>query len=287
MDPANSVKALLMNVDGKFTVFFVRGDRELNVTKVQKLLGAVEVNFADDALIASSNAVPGFTGPVGLNCDYVVDNEVLTMHNFVCGANEFGYHYINANISDFEVKKSGDIVNARIGDLCPVCGKPLNFTKGIEVGNTFKLGTKYSKAMNLNYLNKENKQELVWMGSYGIGIGRTMAAVVEQSHDDNGIIWPESIAPYKVIILIMVTKDETQVKVANELYDRLNSLGIECMLDDRDERPGVKFKDSELIGIPYRVNVGKKAAEGIVELKNRKTGEQAELTIDELIEKLK
>ena len=125
------------------------------------------------------------------------------------------------------------------------------------------------------------------MGSYGIGIGRTMAAVVEQSHDDNGIIWPESIAPYKVIILIMVTKDETQVKVANELYDRLNSLGIECMLDDRDERPGVKFKDSELIGIPYRVNVGKKAAEGIVELKNRKTGEQAELTIDELIEKLK
>ena len=287
IDPANSVKALLMNVDGKFTVFFVRGDRELNVTKVQKLLGAVDVNFADDALIASSNAVPGFTGPVGLNCDYVVDNEVLTMHNFVCGANEFGYHYINANISDFEVKKSGDIVNARIGDLCPVCGKPLNFTKGIEVGNTFKLGTKYSKAMNLNYLNKENKQELVWMGSYGIGIGRTMAAVVEQSHDDNGIIWPESIAPYKVIILIMVTKDETQVKVANELYDRLNSLGIECMLDDRDERPGVKFKDSELIGIPYRVNVGKKAAEGIVELKNRKTGEQAELTIDELIEKLK
>lgn len=125
------------------------------------------------------------------------------------------------------------------------------------------------------------------MGSYGIGIGRTMAAVVEQSHDDNGIIWPESIAPYKVIILIMVTKDETQVKVANELYDRLNSLGIECMLDDRDERPGVKFKDSELIGIPYRVNVGKKAAEGIVELKNRKTGEQFELTIDELIEKLK
>ena len=125
------------------------------------------------------------------------------------------------------------------------------------------------------------------MGSYGIGIGRTMAAVVEQSHDENGIIWSESIAPYKVIILIMVTKDETQVKVANELYDKLNSLGIECMLDDRDERPGVKFKDSELIGIPYRVNVGKKAAEGIVELKNRKTGEQAELTIDELIEKLK
>ena len=141
--------------------------------------------------------------------------------------------------------------------------------------------------MNLNYLNKENKQELVWIGSYGIGIGRTMAAVVEQSHDDNGIIWPESIAPYKVIILIMVTKDETQVKVANELYEKMNSLGIECMLDDRDERPGVKFKDSELIGIPYRVNVGKKAAEGIVELKNRKTGEQAELTIDELIEKLK
>ena len=140
--------------------------------------------------------------------------------------------------------------------------------------------------MNLNYLTKENKQELVWMGCYGIGLGRTMAAVVEQSHDDNGIIWPENIAPYKVIILIMATKDETQVKVANDLYDRLNALGVECILDDRDERPGVKFKDSELIGIPYRVNVGKKAAEGIVELKNRKTGEQVELTIDELIKKM-
>ena len=161
------------------------------------------------------------------------------------------------------------------------------FKKGIEVGNTFKLGTKYSEKFDLTYLDENNKINPVVMGCYGIGIERCMAAVVEQSHDENGIIWPESIAPYKVIILIMVTKDETQVKVANELYDKLNSLGIECMLDDRDERPGVKFKDSELIGIPYRVNVGKKAAEGIVELKNRKTGEQAELTIDELIEKLK
>lgn len=285
-NPHNAVKAMLMNVDGKLTVFFIRGDRELNITKVQKLLNAIEVNFADDVLIATSNAVPGFTGPIGLNCDYVIDNEVLTMHNFICGANEVGYHYINANISDLNVKKTGDIVNAKLGDICPVCGKPLSFTKGIEVGNTFKLGTKYSKAMNLNYLTSENKQELVWMGSYGIGLGRTMAAVVEQSHDDNGIIWPESIAPYKVIILIMVTKDETQVRVANELYDKLNALGVECILDDRDERPGVKFKDSELIGIPYRVNVGKKASDGIVELKNRKTGEQVELSIDELIQKM-
>ena len=285
-NPHNCVKAMLMNVDDKLIVFFIRGDRELNTTKVQKLLGAINVNFADDALIATSNAVPGFTGPIGLNCEYIIDDEVLTMHNFVCGANKYGYHYINANLNDFEVKKHADIVNVKLGDVCPVCGKPLNYTKGIEVGNTFKLGTKYSKAMNLNYLTKENKQELVWMGCYGIGLGRTMAAVVEQSHDDNGIIWPENIAPYKVIILIMATKDETQVKVANDLYDRLNALGVECILDDRDERPGVKFKDSELIGIPYRVNVGKKAAEGIVELKNRKTGEQVELTIDELIKKM-
>lgn len=280
-----TVKALLMNVDGKLTAFFINGERDLNESKALKLLGASEMNFADDELIDSSNAVAGYCGPLGLNCRVVIDEEVLEMRNFCCGANKKGFHLINVNPSDISYDVVGDIVNAKPGDLCPVCGKPLNFTKGIEVGNTFKLGTKYSKAMGLQYADVDNKLQDVWMGSYGIGLGRTMAAIVEQSHDDKGIIWPANIAPYKFIVLIMSTKDETQVKIGNELYDKLNAMGVEVMMDDRDERPGVKFNDAELIGIPYRITVGKKAGEGVVEFKSR-TGDIAEeLTIEELIEK--
>ncbi len=286
MDLKDTVKALLMNVDGELVVFFTNGDRELNESKALKLLGGQELNFADDELIAKSNAVPGYCGPLNLNCKVVIDEEVLEMSNFCCGANEKGYHYINVNVEDIRYDLVGDIVNAKDGDLCPNCGKPLKFTKGIEVGNTFKLGTKYSKAMGLQYADVENKLQDVWMGSYGIGLGRTMAAIVEQSHDDKGIIWPDNIAPYKVIILVMSSKDEIQTKLGNELYDKLNAMGIECILDDRDERPGVKFNDAELIGIPYRITVGKKAAEGIVEFKTR-TGEKAEeLSLEQLYETL-
>ncbi|MCR4634088.1 MAG: proline--tRNA ligase [Erysipelotrichaceae bacterium] len=286
IDMKDTVKALLMNVDGQFVVFFINGERELNESKVLKLLHASELNFADDELIATSNAVPGYCGPIGLNCKVVIDEEVLEMSNFCTGANKKGYHYINCNVSDIRYDVVGDIVNAKPGDLCPVCGKPLQFTKGIEVGNTFKLGTKYSKAMGLQYADVDNKLQDVWMGSYGIGLGRTMAAIVEQSHDDKGIVWPENIAPYKYIILIMSTKDETQNKVANDLYEKMNAAGIEVILDDRDERPGVKFNDAELIGIPYRITVGKKAGEGIVEFKSR-TGEKAEeIGIDQLLTKI-
>ena len=287
LDMADTVKALLMNVDGEFVVFFINGERELNESKVLKLLNGTEISFADDELIATSNAVPGYCGPIDLNCKVVVDEEVLEMRNFCCGANRKGYHYINVNPSDIKYDIAGDITNTRQGDLCPVCGKPLNFTKGIEVGNTFKLGTKYSKAMGLQYADVDNKLQDVWMGSYGIGLGRTMAAIVEQSHDDKGIIWPENIAPYKAIILIMSTKDEAQCVIASDLYDKLNEMGIECILDDRDERPGVKFNDSELIGIPYRITVGKKANEGILEFKERKAENAVELTIEEVIERLK
>ena len=287
LDKANTVKALLMNVDGQLVIIFINGDRDLNEAKVLKLLNGSELNFADDELIATSNAVPGYCGPIGLNCKVVIDEEVLEMRNFCCGANKKGYHYININPEDISYDIVGDITNTKDGDLCPVCGRPLKFTKGIEIGNTFKLGTKYSKAMDLQYSDEENKLQDVWMGSYGIGLGRTMAAIVEQSHDDKGIIWLENIAPYKAIILIMSTKDETQCKIANDLYDKLNELGVECILDDRDERPGVKFNDSELIGIPYRITVGKKAAEGILEFKARTAETAEELTIEEIINKLK
>lgn len=283
----NSVKALIMNIDGELVVLFINGDRELNETKVQKLLNAQEINFADDSLIATSNVVPGYCGPINLeNCKVIIDNEVLEMSNFVCGANEKGYHYINVNPSDIKYDIVADIACAKDGDLCPVCGEPLKFTKGIEIGNTFKLGTKYSKAMDLQYADINNRLQDVWMGSYGIGIGRTMAAIVEQNHDDKGIIWPENVAPYKVIILVMSSKDELQNKVAEDLYNELQSKGIECILDNRDERPGVKFNDAELIGIPYRVTVGRGATDGVVEFKPRTATEAENITVQELINKL-
>lgn len=287
IDMVNTVKALIMNVDNELVVFFINGERELNESKVLKLLNASEINFADDELIGKHNVVPGYCGPINLDCKVVIDNEVLNMKNFVCGANKKGYHLKNANIKDIKYDLVGDIVNSMENDVCPICGKPLKFTKGIEIGNTFKLGTKYSKAMDLQYADVNNQLQDVWMGSYGIGLGRTMAAIVEQSHDDKGIIWPENIAPYKAIILLMSTKDETQTKLANELYDKLNAEGVEVILDDRDERPGVKFNDAELIGIPYRITVGKKASEGIMEFKSRTSDEISELTIEEIINKLK
>ncbi|MBR3264356.1 MAG: proline--tRNA ligase [Erysipelotrichaceae bacterium] len=287
LDIRDTVKALIMNVDGQLVICFINGERDLNEAKVLKLLKGNEIGFADDELIATSNAVPGYCGPIDLNCKVIIDKEVLEMRNFCCGANQKGYHYINVNPKDIKYDLVGDIVNTKDDDLCPLCGQSLKFTKGIEVGNTFKLGTKYSKAMNLQYADVENKLQDVWMGSYGIGIGRTMAAIVEQSHDDKGIIWPDNIAPYKYTILIMNSKDETQIKVANELYDKFNECGEEVILDDRDERPGVKFNDAELIGIPYRITVGKKAGEGIVEFKHRTAEKAEEISIEDLLNKIR
>ncbi len=277
------VKALLMNVNDELVVFFVRGDRDLNEAKALKLLGANEIGFADDALIASGNAVPGFTGPIGLTAKIVVDREVLKMRNFCCGANKEGYHFINVNPEDFTYDLAGDIVNVIEGDTCPVCGGRLRFEHGIEVGNTFKLGTKYSKAMNLQYLDRNNQLQYVWMGSYGIGPARAMAALVEQKADENGLVWPVNIAPYTVTVVPVSMKNETQVRIANELYDALTAEHIDTILDDRDERPGIKFKDMDLIGIPFRITVGRKAEEGIVEIKPR-TGESFEVPVDKVLE---
>lgn len=285
LDPKNSIKALLMNINDELVVFFIRGDRELNENKVCKLLGCTEVNFADDSLIATSNAVPGFTGPVGLNAKIVVDREIMNMKNFCAGANKEGYHYINVNPKDFKADIVGDISNIKEGDTCPCCGGKIHFAHGIEVGNTFKLGTKYSKAMGLQYLDSNNKLQDVWMGSYGIGPARAMAALCEQNIDNNGINWPKDIAPFQVAIVIISMKDEKQVEVANKLYDELTSKGIEVILDDRDERPGVKFKDMELIGIPYRITVGKGIQDGNVEFKER-TSDKEDVKVEDVINKV-
>lgn len=287
IDIQDSVKALLMNVDGSLVIFFVRGDRELNEVKALKVLNAKEISFANDELIATSNAVPGYTGPINLNAKVVIDEEVLKMKNFCCGANKEGYHYINANVKNINYDIVADIVNVKEGDICPNCGGRLYFKKGIEIGNTFKLGTKYSEALGLNYSDEFNKLKPVVMGSYGIGLGRCMAAVVEQHNDDKGIIWPDAIAPFKTSIVIVNTKDEIQNTVANDLYDELMKNNIDTILDDRNERLGVKLNDMDLIGVPYRIVVGKRASEGIIELKRRDSDENLEIKVSKILEYIK
>jgi len=287
LEVKQTVKAMLMNVDNELVICFIRGDRELNETKVLKLLGASEISFANDELIATSNAVPGYTGPIDLKAKIVVDSEVLNMSNFCCGANKEGYHYINANIKDFTYQLSGDIVNVKEGDICPKCGGKLIFKKGIEVGNTFKLGTKYSEGMGLNYLDNNNKLNPVVMGSYGIGIERIAAAIVEQSHDEKGIIWPMSVAPYKIGIVVINSKDEGQNKEGEKLYSEFNQSGIDTLIDDRAERAGVKFNDMDLIGIPVRITIGKKISEGIVEIKLRNEEEVRECKLENVVEEVK
>lgn len=288
IDIKKSVKALLMNINGELVVFFIRGDRALNETKVCKLLNAKEVNFANDELISKSNAVPGYTGPINLtNAKIIIDEEVKYMTNFVVGANKEGYHYINANISDFKYDVIADIVNVEENDICPICGGKIYFKKGIEIGNTFKLGTKYAESLGLTYLDEENNIKPVVMGSYGIGVGRCISAIVEQHHDEKGIIWPMSVAPFLCSIVIVNINDETQMNVANNLYDTLISNNIEPLLDDRNERLGVKLNDMDLIGIPYRILVGKKASEGIVELKRRNKDEILEININNVLEYIK
>ena len=266
----NTVKTLIYKVDGNFVALLVRGDHEVNEEKVLKLFGAKEIemaSFEEDEKI--TGAAVGFAGPIGLDIEIVIDNSILNMRNFVVGANKTDYHYINVNLSDFKYDRVSDIRNVTSDDVCPKCGQKLSFKRGIEVGNTFKLGTKYSEAMGLNYADLDNKLKPVVMGCYGIGIARVLASYIEQNHDDNGIIFNKEISPYEVCIVIANTKDEEQVRVANELYEKLVSIGVDVLLDDRNERAGVKFKDMDLIGIPKRIVVGKNINEGLVEYKER------------------
>ncbi len=279
----DTVKTLIYKADGKFVALMIRGDHEVNEEKVQKLLCAKEFEMAsieEDEKVTGAQV--GFAGPIDLDVEIIVDYEVMNMKNFVVGANKTDYHYINVNLRDFKYDRVADIRNVTEDDVCPKCGHKLSFKKGIEVGNTFKLGTKYSESMGLYFANEENKLEPVVMGCYGIGIARILAAFVEQNNDENGIIFNDEIAPFTVSIVIANSKDEVQVKVANELYDKLVSMGVEVLLDDRDERAGIKFKDMDLIGIPKRIVVGKKAVDGIVEFKYRNSSEVKEVSVEEV-----
>ncbi len=287
VDINKTVKTLVYNVDDEIIVCVIKGDRDLNETKLGKLLSAKSIAMAtEEELKTITDGSFGSLGPVNMNAKVIIDNEVASMSNFVCGANITGYHFINVNLKDFDIYKQGDIVNIKQGDICPKCGGNIYFKRGIEIGNTFKLGTKYSENLGLNYLDENNKLKPVYMGSYGIGVARCMAALAEQKSDDKGLIWPISIAPFKVCIVIINTKDEIQSSLGQELYNLLNENNIDVLLDDRNERAGVKFNDMDLIGIPYRITVGKKANEGIVELKSRDGKVNIEISKDELIDKL-
>ncbi len=282
------VKTLIYRVDGKLYAFLLKGNRELNETKALKLLKANEIELASfEDVETVTKAKVGFAGPIGLSIPVIMDQEIVNMRNFITGANQSDHHLKNVNIKDFEVYKTADIASVKEGDICPVCGKPLVFTKGIEVGNTFKLGTKYAKSLGLEYLDADNKLQPVVMGSYGIGCERCMAAIVEQHNDEHGIIWPKSVAPFDLGIVVANIKDETQVKLAEELYNQLKQQGYDVLLDDRKERPGVKFKDMELIGLPIRITVGKRSGEGIIEVRERTADENQEMSVEELYAYLK
>ena len=265
-------KTILFNADGKIVAVMVRGDREINEVKVANAVGEVtNLDLASNEEVQNATgAAVGFAGPIGIKVDILlVDEEVANMYNFIVGANETGYHIENVNYGrDFE-GIVGDFRNVTEGEKCPCCGAPITIARGTEVGHIFKLGTKYSAAMNANFIDEDGKEKPFVMGCYGIGVTRTMASIIEQHHDDNGIIWPLSVAPYHISVIPVNVKDEEQVKVANELYEQLTSMGVEALLDDRNERAGVKFKDSELMGIPMRVTVGKKITDGEVEFKLR------------------
>ena len=282
-DAKKFVKTLIYNVDGKAVAVMVRGDSDVNETKLRKLLNATNVELADaEMVVEATGAQIGFAGPVGIKCPVYADEEVLYMQNFIVGANKTGYHYANVNNKDFTLTGHGDLRNIMEGDICPKCGGTIEFKHGIEVGNTFKLGTKYSKALDLRYLDSNNQLQDVWMGSYGIGPARAMAALAEQNADENGINWPIEVAPYQIAIVIISTKDEQQVAEAENIYEQLTRKGYEVILDDRDERPGVKFKDMELIGIPYRITVGKGIKDGKVEFKAR-NGEKMDIAVEDII----
>ena len=292
------VKTLVYIVDKKPVLALIRGDKQVEETKLLNAVGGIEIRIATAGEIQEMmevngfNAEPGFIGPMGLKeyngypITIVADETVKELKNFVIGVNQKEKHGVGYNFGK-EVQLPETIVDLRLveaGDFCPTCGQPLKVTRGIEVGNIFQLGTKYSAPMNAVYLDQNGKAQPYVMGCYGIGISRTAAAAVEAHYDENGIKWPLAIAPYHAIVIPVSTKDEQQMHVAEDIYKTLLKHGVEAIIDDRDERPGVKFKDADLIGFPYRITVGKAITEGLVEFKNRETCEITNITPEQAAE---
>jgi len=275
ISPRELVKTMIYLADGEPVAVLVRGNHEVQPVKLGNLLGAVEVELADEERIAKLGLANGYLGPVDLNLPLVADCQVMSLRNITVGANDKGFHLKNVNPGrDFTPAKIADIRMVTAADPCPACGGQLDLPRGIEVGHIFKLGTSYSQALKATFLDDQGKENHFVMGCYGIGVSRCVAAAIEQNHDKDGIIFPMPIAPFQVILQNLAAKDDTVNQATGQLYEQLKGLGVEVLLDDRDERPGIKFKDADLIGIPLRVMVGKRfIQEGEVEIRQRDTGE--------------
>ncbi|GAA0332085.1 proline--tRNA ligase [Bacillus carboniphilus] len=288
-EASNCIKSLLFKAEEDYVLVLVRGDHEVNDVKLKNILDVDEVVLTTpEETKEVLGCTIGSLGPVGVeNVKVIADHAVEYVVNGVCGANEEGFHYVNVNPGrDFEVERYEDIRLVQEGDPSPDGNGTIQFAKGIEVGHVFKLGTKYSEAMNATFLDENGKAQTMIMGCYGIGVSRLVAAVAEQFSDEKGLLWPDSVAPYQVHLIAVNPKDEAQRTLSDQLYKELQSKGYEVLYDDRQERPGVKFAESDLIGIPVRLTVGKKANEGILEWKERKDGEMKEVTVDALMEEL-
>lgn len=286
VQPKDCIKTLIYLADGRPVAALIRGDHGLNEIKFQKHLGCSSLELADELTISETTGAPvGFAGPVGLKIPLYADYAVVNMYNAVVGANKEDHHLINANLNrDFQVKDFADLRETMPGDPCPRCSATLEGARGIEVGQVFKLGTKYSSALGATFLQENGTETPLIMGCYGIGVGRTVAAVIEKNYDEDGIIWPMSIAPYQVIVVPVSMKDQAQAEAATKLYQDLQKIGIEVVLDDRDERPGVKFKDADLIGFPIRVTIGSRSLEqGQMEIVLRRTKDKLSVPIAEVV----
>lgn len=285
------LKSLLFKVDDKFVLVVVRGDHEVNDIKVKNLLDAKSVELATpEETLKVLKAEVGSVGPIGISEEVVIiaDQAVEFVVNGVCGANETDYHYTGVNLGrDFSASQIADLRFIQQGDPSPDGKGTIQFAEGIEVGHVFKLGTVYSESMKATYLDENGKSQPMIMGCYGIGVSRTVAAIVEQHHDENGIIWPVSVTPFEVHLIPINMKTEAQKELADQIYNKLTGESLSVLYDDRNERPGVKFADSDLFGFPIRITVGKKAEEGIVELKLRKSGETLEVAIDNIVDVIK
>ena len=290
LPPEKIIKTLIFRADEECVAALVRGDREVQTVKLKNLLGASEVEALSEDQVWEHLRLPvGYIGPVNMPLRVAADNEVMDMVNAVCGANEKGFHYQGVNPKrDFSVQMTGDLRQVAADDRCPSCGGPLHFREGMEVGHIFKLGTKYSAAMNATFQDAEGGQKPFVMGCYGIGVSRILAACIEQNHDDKGIIFPVPLAPFQVILLNLGMDDADLTQRAEQLYQELLAAGVEVLFDDRDERPGAKFNDADLLGIPLRLTVGKTfKKEGKLELRDRKSGETTLLAAEEAVAEVK
>lgn len=286
-----TIKTLAYQTEKGIVLALVRGDHEANEIKIRNLLNCLELELADEKVLGEQiDSTPGYIGPVGIKgCTIIADATVMKMYNAVCGANKLDRHYLNVNPErDFNPTIVADIRLVQESDPCSHCGNPLKTARGIEVGQVFKLYTKYSKALNASFLDENGRDVPMVMGCYGIGVSRTMAAAIEQNNDENGIIWPVAIAPYQVIVIPVNSKDAEQKALAESIYTDLNNNGIETVYDDRNERPGVKFKDADLIGYPIKVTIGPKAiSDNIIEVKVRRTGEISYFSIQNYMQEIK